>query len=147
MTAALRNVSVDDGVDVRDWPYEALVAVIERGLLADWQPILRSLREQPWGSVARRVEHYLTYTEEDSIRALFGLVLTRARADQERVERDAVAARVRAAVASSGLTQSELASRIGTSASRLSTYATGKVVPSATMLLRIERAGEHARGA
>ncbi|HEY7857589.1 MAG TPA: helix-turn-helix transcriptional regulator [Candidatus Nanopelagicales bacterium] len=145
MTPALRNVSVGEGVDVREWPYEALVAVIERGLLADWRPILRSLREEPWGSVARRVEHYLTYTDEDSIRALFGLVLTRARSDRERVERDAVAARVRAAVASSGLTQFELASRIGTSASRLSTYATGKVVPSATMLLRIERASERPR--
>jgi transcriptional regulator with XRE-family HTH domain len=32
----------------------------------------------------------------------------------------------------------EFAKNIGTSASRLSTYASGQVVPSATMLVRIE---------
>jgi transcriptional regulator with XRE-family HTH domain len=35
------------------------------------------------------------------------------------------------------MTQAELANRLGTSASRLSTYATGKVVPSAEMMERI----------
>ena len=36
----------------------------------------------------------------------------------------------------------EFAAGVGTSASRLSTYATGKVTPSAAMLLRIEAHGE-----
>lgn len=145
MTVAHRNVFVTPGADVHDWPYEALVTVIERGLLDDWRPILRSLGEEPWGPVARRVEQYLAYGEDEPAGALFGLVLARARSERERSERAAVAARVRAAVASSGLSQAELASRIGTSASRLSTYATGKVVPSATMLVRIERAGSNRR--
>lgn len=43
------------------------------------------------------------------------------------------------AVERSGLSQAAFASRIGTSASRLSTYMSGKVTPSATLMLRIRR--------
>ena len=53
-----------------------------------------------------------------------------------------MAARVRAAVDRSGLTNSRFADLVGTSASRLSTYLSGKVTPSAAMLVRIERAGD-----
>lgn len=140
MTVSLRNVDVPLDADVTDWPYEALVTVLERGLVADWQPVFRALRTDPWGPVARRVEHYLTYTDEPGVRVLFGRALAAARAALERSERADVAARIRAAVASSGLSQAEFASRVGTSRSRLSTYASGRVTPSAAMLLRIERA-------
>jgi ribosome-binding protein aMBF1 (putative translation factor) len=64
-------------------------------------------------------------------------VLSRARERAEACERAAVAAEIRGAVRRSGLTRAEFASRIGTSASRLSTYASGKVTPSATLMLRI----------
>jgi transcriptional regulator with XRE-family HTH domain len=37
----------------------------------------------------------------------------------------------------SGLSRAEFVSRIGTSASRLFTYATGKVTPSAALLMRM----------
>lgn len=39
------------------------------------------------------------------------------------------------------MTNVRFAEHIGTSASRLSTYLSGKVTPSAALLLRIERAG------
>lgn len=48
--------------------------------------------------------------------------------------------RVADAIAVSGLILRDFANRVGTSASRLSTYATGKVQPSAAMFLRIENA-------
>ena len=48
-------------------------------------------------------------------------------------------ARVRAAVERAGVTKAEFASAVGTSASRLSTYLSGKVIPSAALLMRIER--------
>ena len=53
---------------------------------------------------------------------------------------------MRAAVERSGLTNADFASLIGTSASRLSTYLSGKVTPSAALLVRIERAGGEHRG-
>ena len=59
--------------------------------------------------------------------------------EQERAD---VARRVREAIDRSGLTASDFALQVGTSASRLSTYASGRVMPSASMLLRIDRATE-----
>ncbi len=141
MTVAFRNVDASPSDPVATWPYEGLVAAIERGLVADWQPVIRELRRSPWGPTARRVEAYLGYTEPSATTRLFALVLERARVDAESGERAEVAARVRAAIAASGLTAAAFAAAIGTSPSRLSTYAAGRVVPSATLLVRIERVG------
>lgn len=140
MGVTFRNVDASPADDVRTWPYEALVTVLDRGLVRDWQPVFAEIRRSPWGSVARRVERYLSYREPDGAGTLFALAIDRARAETDRADRAEVAARVRAAVDRSGLTKAEFAERVGTSASRLSTYLNGKVTPSAAMLLRIERA-------
>lgn len=52
-----------------------------------------------------------------------------------------------AALADSGLSQEAFAAALGTSASRLSTYRSGKVVPSATLFLRARRLGRALREA
>lgn len=141
MGVSFRNVEVSPGDDVTTWPYEALVTVVERGLVADWQVVFAEVRRRPWGPVARKVERIAAATDDAAAGRLFALVVERARLDMEHAERDAVSARVCAAIAASGLTAADFASRVGTSASRLSTYASGKVTPSAAMLLRIERQG------
>lgn len=140
MPVQFRNVDASPTDDVQTWPYEALVTVIDRGLVQDWRPIFVELRRSPWGRVARRVEQYLSCRQPDGVGTLFSLAIERARADADQAERAEVAARVRSAVARSGLTQQEFARLVGTSASRLSTYLNGKVTPSAAMLVRIERA-------
>lgn len=140
MALQFRNVDASPSDPVDTWPYEALVTAIERGLVPDWQPIFTEVRRHPWGSVARRIQHYLTYAPAGGITRLFQLAVDSARAECESAERAEVAAQVRAAIASSGLTAAQFAELIGTSASRLSTYATGSVCPSAHMLLRIKRA-------
>ena len=134
-----RNVDADPADDIRTWPYEALVAAIDRGLVPDWQPIFAEIRRSPWGVVARRVGRYLDYRDPDGVSTLFALAIQRARQDADRADRADVAARVRAAVERSGITNAEFAASVGTSASRLSTYLSGKVVPSAALLMRIER--------
>lgn len=139
MPVAFRNVDASPADDVHTWPYEALVTVIDRGLVGDWQPIFAELRRSPWGKVARRVERYLSYREPDGVSTLFALALERARSAADRADRAAVAARIRNAVVGSGLTNAEFARLVGTSASRFSTYLSGKVMPSAAMLVRIER--------
>ncbi|MCY4176630.1 MAG: helix-turn-helix transcriptional regulator [Acidimicrobiaceae bacterium] len=70
---------------------------------------------------------------------LFALAIERARKAVEGADWSTVAARVRAAVEATGMTQAEFAASAGTSASRLSTYINAKVTPSAAMLRRIER--------
>ena len=146
MPVAFRNVDASPTDDVRTWPYEALVAVIDRGLVPDWQPIFAELRRSPWGRVARRVEHYLSYREPGPASTLFALAVEYTRAQVDRFDRAEAAARVRKAVDRSGLTKAEFARLVGTSASRLSTYLNGKVTPSAAMLIRIERTAEITHG-
>jgi transcriptional regulator with XRE-family HTH domain len=68
-----------------------------------------------------------------------------ARRQAEADERAAVATQIREAVKRSGLSRAEFASRIGTSPSRLSTYITGKVTPSATLKLRIQHTANRER--
>lgn len=142
MPVTFRNVDASPADDVRTWPYEALVTVIDRGLVEDWRPIFVEVRRSPWGNVARRVEKYLSYREPDGVSALFALAIDHARKAVEEADREEVAARVRDAVAASRLTKAEFARQIGTSGSRLSTYLTGQVTPSAAMLVRIERTAE-----
>ena len=62
-------------------------------------------------------------------------------ADSERAD---VASEVQALVARSGMSKQDFAERIGTSRSRISTYTSGKVVPSATLMVRTRRVALHA---
>ena len=96
--------------------------------------------------MARSLEQVLTYCKPCGVAGLMERGLARARSAAERAERDEVATRVRRAIARSGLGRKRFAEAIGTSESRLSTYATGSVCPSAAMLLRIEGVAENAVG-
>ncbi len=142
MKVRFRNVDASPGDDVRTWPYEALVDTIERGLVADWQPVFAEIRRSPWGEIARRVESYVAGRDDDAAARLFALAVERARGRAEAADRAEVATRVRSAITRSGLTSARFAELVGNSPSRMSTYASGRVVPSAAMLLRIERSGE-----
>ncbi len=137
MALNFRNVDASPSDPVSTWPYEALVTAIEQGLVPDWHPIFDELKTDPWGPVSRKIERYLDYAPRDGVTVLFRLAIDRARDNAEARERALVAERVRGAIAASGLTAAQFAERIGTSASRLSTYARGTVTPSAHMLMRI----------
>ena len=134
-----RNVDAEVSDDIRTWPFEALVTAIDRGLVPDWQPIFAEISRSPWGAVARRVERYLAYRDPDGTSTLFALAIQHAREETEHADRADVAARVQAALERAGTSKAEFAAKVGTSASRLSTYLNGKVTPSAAMLIRIER--------
>ena len=56
-------------------------------------------------------------------------------------ERREIAAAMRGSVLKSGLTQTDFALHLGTSATRLSTYLTGTTIPSAAIYLRALRLG------
>ena len=136
---SFRNVQASPHDPVGTWPYEALVETLEQGLVSDWQPVFAEIRSRPWGVTARRVMRWASVTNDEAAAALFTAAVDRARRRAEEHEREEVARRVRHAIEHSGLTAAEFAASMGTSPSRLSTYANGKVMPSATMLLRIEQ--------
>jgi len=142
MAVAFRNVDAAPSDDVATWPYEAIVTTLERGLVPDWQPLFTEVRRRPWGSVARRIEGILAYESIPGVGPLFRNAIAAAREAAERGDRDEVARRVRTAIQASGLTAARFAELVGTSAPRLSTYMTGKVTPSAAMLVRIERVAQ-----
>lgn len=146
MVLAFRNLTITPDAPVSQWPTEAVQTALERGDLADWHRIVAEIRADPWGKTARQVEEVLSYSRPYGIAEAMETVLSRARQRAEAAERAAVAAEIRAAVQRSGLSQTEFAFRIGTSASRLSTYASGKVVPSATLMLRIRYVADRRPG-
>ena len=146
MSVAFRNVDVDPDAPVDSWPYEAIVTVIERGTIGDWLLLTRAIDADPWGVVARQVEEYLGYEAPYGVGPLLERAIARARRQAEESERAEVAREVALLIERSGLTAAELAHRVGTSRSRLSTYRSGSVVPSAAMLVRIRRVVDRAHG-
>ena len=147
MTLRFRNVDAHPDDPVASWPTEAIETALARGDLDDWRRIAAEVRRDPWGRTARQVEEVLGHTRPYGVAELMEALLDRCRAEREAEERTTVAAEIRAAVEESGLTMREFASRVGTSGSRLSTYAGGGVTPSATMLLRIRRLAARTRAA
>lgn len=145
MAVSFRNVDVDPAAPVETWPFEAIVTVIERESLDDRIPLMRAIGADPWGVVARQVEEYLADERPYGVAPLLERRIADARAEAAAAERAEVAAEITRLVAESGLTLGEFADRIGTSASRLSTYRSGRVVPSAALLVRMRHASARAR--
>ncbi|WP_114907090.1 helix-turn-helix domain-containing protein [Ornithinimicrobium murale] len=145
MTTLFRNVDVPSGAPPAAWPYEAIVATIERGLVQDWAVLTREIRRDPWGAVARQVADYLDDQRPPGVGPLLAGVIERSRAQTAESEKAEVAAEIDGLVRGSGLTSAAFAARIGTSASRLSTYRRGSVTPSAAVLLRMRRLVEQLR--
>src|SRR5262250_945170 len=139
MSVTFRNVTTNPTDPVTDWPTEAVQAALERGDIEEWQRLTTEINRRPWGRTARQVEEVLSHSRPYGVAELMESVIARARIRAEDDERRTVAAEVRQAIADSGLTRREFAARIGTSTSRLLTYATGKVAPAATLMLRIRR--------
>jgi DNA-binding transcriptional regulator YiaG len=142
---SFRNLTITADAPVASWPTEAVQAALERGDLDDWHRIAVELKRDPWGRTARQVEEVLSHSRPYGVAEIMEMVLARARDRREAEERAHVAAKIRAAVARSGLSRAEFASRIGTSTSRLSTYETGRVTPSAALMVRIYRLVERAQ--
>ena len=99
---------------------------------SDWDAVTEVL-----GAVAAEMEEVLTYSRPYGVAKAMERIVARAREAAEASERQAVAVEVVRLIDESGLSRAEFASRIGTSASRLSTYATGRVTPSAALLVRM----------
>jgi DNA-binding transcriptional regulator YiaG len=134
-----RNVEASPADPVEAWPFEGVVTAVERGTLVDWRRMLDAVGRDPWGPVAHDLEQALEVTRPYGTARLLERALQRARAAAARAEREEVARRVREAFEASGMGRAAFAERLGTSTSRLSTYLTGRVAPSSTMLVRIER--------
>lgn len=134
-----RNVDAEPTDPVAGWPFEGVLAAVERGTLSDWRRLVAAVRCDPWGGVARDLEQALEIARPYGTAPLLERAIERARETRAAEERAEVARRVRSALEASGLDRATFAARIGTSTSRLSTYVTGRVAPASTLLVRMER--------
>lgn len=112
-----------------------MLAAIDRGSLARWRRIAAAVRADPSGPAAADLDQALGVAEDVGVAATLRRAFTRAREDTEAAAREEVRLRLQALVENSSLTAAQFARRLGTSASRMSTYLTGKVVPSAALLV------------
>ena len=145
MTALkFRNIDASPNDPVQTWPFEGILAAVERGTLPDWRRMAAAIRADPWGPVAQQVIEAVHLSRPYGTTELFEAVIESARKDAAAAERAEVAAEVRQLVASAGMPAQDFALRLGTSRSRLSTYMSGKVIPSATLLIRMRHAAAQA---
>lgn len=145
MTNALKFRNIDASPDdpVETWPFEGILAAVERGTLPAWRRLATAIQADPWGPVAHQVLEAVRLSHPYGTAELLEGVVARARKLASESERADVASEVRTLVDSSGLSKQDFAERIGTSRSRLSTYMSGKVVPSATLMIRMRRVAGH----
>jgi DNA-binding transcriptional regulator YiaG len=148
MTSGLkfRNIKTSPDDPVEEWPFEGILASVERGTLPDWRRLATAIRIEPWGLVAQQVLEAVQLSRPYGTAELLEAVVDRARKQAAESERREVSAEVRKLVGESGLPQQGFAERIGTSRSRLSTYMSGKVVPSASLMLRMRRVASRMTG-
>ena len=102
MTTALRFRNIDASPDdpVETWPFEGILAAVERGTLPDWRRLASAFRADPWGPVAHQVLEAVHLSRPYGTTELLEEVVTRARklaADSERAD---VASEVQGLVAS-----------------------------------------------
>jgi DNA-binding transcriptional regulator YiaG len=142
-----RNLAASPHDPVDSWPFEGILAAVERGTLPDWRRLARVIRADPWGPVAQQVLEAIQLAQPYGTAELLTGVIEQARELALASERDEVASEVKRLVEVAGLSQRDFAGRIGTSRSRLSTYISGKVMPSAALMVRMRRVARHAAGA
>jgi DNA-binding transcriptional regulator YiaG len=143
-----RNITTTPDDPVDQWGVEGILAAIDRGSLPHWRRIAGAVRSDPWGPIAADLEQALTLGNDAGAVATLERALAHARQAAEAAARAEVRRRLQELVDRSGLTAAQFAQRLGTSASRMSTYLSGKVVPSAAVLVRSETVcttagGEH----
>lgn len=112
---------------------------VDHGSLAEWRGLLGVLVRCPWGPDATGLVAIAGRSERPHVMVEMMAVVARCRECYKDREREQVANEIRNLVASSGLSQREFAARIGTSPSRLSSYVSGTVTPSAAVVVRIQR--------
>lgn len=133
-----RNLDIHPSAPVTQWGVEGLLTAIDRGSLPDWRRIVSAVDADPWGPLTSDLSTAIELAEDRGVAVTLSRAIARARQRAENRAREEVSRRLAALVSESGFTAAEFATRLGTSPSRLSTYLSGKVMPSAALLVRAE---------
>lgn len=124
---------------------EEFLHCFETASLLEWRRQLMHYALEPWSPYTRELVELAEQAGHQDYLDGMRLFLDALREETNQGERQTIAAEVRRLVDDSGLSRREFARRVGTSASRLSSYAVGGTTPSAAMFLRIRRAASQLR--
>lgn len=133
------NVTPEDTVDL--WGVEGIATAIDRGGSEHWGRIQSAVEAEPYGKVALDLEQALDVTQSPSITKLMEDWLEYCREDDKK----RFARSFRKWVIETGMSRAELAQYLGTSRSRLSSYESGAVTPSAVVVQKVRGIGEGRR--
>lgn len=118
---------------------EEMKQAVEGETVVGWREQFALVAADPWAPYPIRVRRLAADAGYPEVAEAFERCMQVYRTQLEVEERRQVAREIRRLVAVSGASQREFARYVGTSPSRLSTYVTGTVTPSAVMLMRIAR--------
>ncbi|KAA1419244.1 helix-turn-helix domain-containing protein [Nocardioides humilatus] len=116
-----------------------LLGLVDGGSVLEWRHHLAVIAASPWSPYARHLGDLAGQIARPQAAEVIDRFTELCREQNKEAEREQVANEVRRLVAESGATQRQFAQWVGTSASRLSTYVSGSVTPSASLMLRMTR--------
>jgi|GEM_PF-468041 len=116
-----------------------LLGVVDGGSVLEWRHHLAMIAASPWSPYSRHLAELATEASRPGVALVVDHFTQVCREQNKEREREQVAEEVRRVVSSSGVTQRQFAQWVGTSPSRLSTYLSGTVTPSASLMLRMTR--------
>ncbi|WP_322937817.1 helix-turn-helix domain-containing protein [Nocardioides bizhenqiangii] len=116
-----------------------LVGVVDGGSVLEWRHHLAMIAATPWSPYSRLLVDLARQAARPEVAEVVDRFTEMCREHDKEHEREQVAGEVRRIVSHSGVTQREFALWVGTSPSRLSTYISGNVTPSASLMLRMAR--------
>jgi len=116
-----------------------LLGAVDGGSVLEWRHHLGMIAASPWSPYSRRLVDLAESAGRPHAAAVVEQVTEICREQNKEREREQVAEEVRRLVFSSGVSHRQFAQWVGTSHSRLSTYVSGTVTPSASLMLRMAR--------
>lgn len=115
-----RHLEIPSGTPTEELPSAGIVDLLERGDLDDWRPLAVAVARDPFGPFAARVAGLLDAFPMYGTSPLWRAYLDRCRAREEGRRTPRRTATLAALRRQAGLTQTELAGRLGISQSDLS---------------------------
>jgi DNA-binding Xre family transcriptional regulator len=136
-----RHLDIPPGRATEDLPSAAIVDLLERGDLDDWRPIARAVARDPEGAFAARVSRLLDEYPIYGTSALWRAFLVQVRARAEGAGDRSRPVRLSTLRHRLGLTQVEVAGRMGISQSDLSKLERRRDVRLSTLRAYLEALG------
>lgn len=136
MPLRFRNIDASPEDPVEMWGFEGMLAAIDRGYARDWRKLVAAVVANP--DLHEALAEALAAAESRATASLVEAMLAHA----TRTPAEEALDRLRDAFRGTRMTQAEVAARIGTSRTRLSTYLSGRVAPAMGVLVAVERLSE-----